>query len=50
MGVALSGLASGMNTQNIINGLMDIERVPYKKLKLKKVQLQTTKVFLIALI
>lgn len=43
MGVALSGLASGMNTQNIISGLMDLERVPYKKLETKKSTLTNNK-------
>lgn len=43
MGVALTGLASGLNTQSLIKGLMDIERVPYQKLETKKNTLTNNK-------
>lgn len=40
MSFSLQGLASGLDTAEIIKGLMDVERVPYTNLETKKSQLQ----------
>jgi len=40
MSFSLQGLASGLDTSEIISKLMDVERVPYKNMETKKSQLQ----------
>jgi len=40
MSFSLQGLASGMDTSEIIKALMDVERVPYKTLETKKSTLE----------
>lgn len=43
MGISLTGLASGLDTADIINKLMNIERIPYNNLESKKTNATNTK-------
>lgn len=36
MGISLTGLASGLDTAQMVSDLMSIERIPYKNLETKK--------------
>ncbi|MFD3259372.1 flagellar filament capping protein FliD [Paenibacillus lentus] len=43
MGVSLTGLASGLNTAEIISNLMKLERIPYDNLETKKTKMTDNK-------